>query len=206
MDSQVQAAAEAALIGLRFGTVGRWDIEKRYGGNISDNTGTDYAARFSDEDRALLDEVGGAGTAKRIIATLEDGTRVSADKAAVRAARKDGGEPSGTIEMPTLTLHTAADPLVAVQNQTLLREASGSTEDLVQLFTVAPETFPADPGAPYGAGHCSFTPDSQGRDDRPARPVGPRRAGPDRRVGERGVRRGLRVRPHVRARTLAELT
>ena len=161
IDSQVQAAAEAALIGLRFGTVGRWDIEKRYGGNISDNTDTDYAARFSDEDRALLDEVGGAGTAKRIIASLEEGERVSADTAAVKKARKDGGEPSGTIEMPTLTLHTAADPLVAVQNQSLLRDASGSTEDLVQLFTVAPDTFPAKPGAPYGAGHCNFTPDSR---------------------------------------------
>lgn len=160
-DSQVQAAAESALIGLRFGTVGRWDIEQRYGGNISDNTDTDYAGRFSDEDRALLDEVGGAGSAQRIIASLEEGQRVSADKAAVRAARKDGGEPSGTIEMPTLTLHTAADPLVAAQNQTLLRDASGSTGDLVQLFTVAPESFPADPGAPYGAGHCNFTPDSR---------------------------------------------
>jgi alpha-beta hydrolase superfamily lysophospholipase len=161
IDSQVQAAAEAALIGLRFGTVGRWDVEERYGGNISDNTDTDYAARFSDEDRALLDEVGGAGTAKRIIASLEDGERVSAEASAVKKARKDGGEPSGTIEMPTLTLHTAADPLVTVQNQTLFREASGSTEDLVQLFTVAPESFPSDPGAPYGAGHCNFTPDSR---------------------------------------------
>ena len=161
IDSQVQAAAEAALIGLRFGTVGRWDIEKRYGGNISDNTDTDYAARFSEEDRALLDEVGGAGTAKRIIASLEEGERVSAEASAVKKARKDGGEPSGTIEMPTLTLHTAADPLVAVQNQSYLRDASGSTEDLVQLFTVAPDTFPAKPGAPYGAGHCNFTPDSR---------------------------------------------
>ncbi len=161
VDSQVQAAAEAALIGLRFGTVGRWDVEQRYGGNISDNTGTDYSARFSDEDQALLDEVGGAGTAKRIIATLEAGERVSADRGAVRAARKDGGEPSGTIEMPTLTLHTAADPLVAVQNQELLREASGPTDELVQLFTVAPDTFASDPGAPYGAGHCNFTPDSR---------------------------------------------
>jgi alpha-beta hydrolase superfamily lysophospholipase len=160
-DSQVQAAAEAALIALRFGTVARWDIEERYDGNISDNTDTDYAARFSDEDRALLDEVGGSGTAERIIASLEQGERVSADKSAVRAARRDGGEPSGTIEVPTLTLHTAADPLVAVQNQSLLRDASGSTEDLEQLFTVAPPTFPAKPGAPYGAGHCNFTPDSR---------------------------------------------
>ena len=160
-DSQVQAAAEAALTGLRFGTVGRWDVEQRYGGNISDNTDTDYAARFSDEDRALLEEVGGAGSAERIVAALEDGERLAADKGAVRAARKDGGEPSGSIEMPTLTLHTAADPLVAAQNQSLLSEASGSTEDLVQLFTVAPDTFASDPGAPYGAGHCNFTPDSR---------------------------------------------
>ncbi len=160
-DSQVQAAAEAALIALRFGTVARWDIEQRYDGNISDNTDTDYAGRFSDEDRALLDEVGGAGTAERIVAALEEGERVSAERSAVRAARKDGGEPSGTIEVPTLTLHTAADPLVTVQNQSLLRDESGSTEDLVQLFTVAPDTFPADPGAPYGAGHCNFTPDSR---------------------------------------------
>ena len=161
VDSQVQAAAESALIGLRFGTVERWDIERRYGANISDNTDTDYAARFSDEDRDLLDTVGGAGTAKRIIAALADGDRVAADPGAVKRARKDGGEPSGTIEVPTITLHTAADPLVAVQNQTLLREASGSTDELVQLFTVAPDSFPANPGAPYGAGHCNFTPDSR---------------------------------------------
>jgi hypothetical protein len=161
VDSQVLAAAESALLGLRFGTVGRWDIEQRYGGNISDNRETDYAARFSDEDRALLDEVGGPGTAKEIIATLQGGDRVAADRAAVKAARKDGGEPSGTVEVPTLTLHTAADPLVGVQNQSYLREVSGDTEKLVQLFTVAPDTFPSSPGAPYGAGHCAFTPDSR---------------------------------------------
>ena len=86
---------------------------------------------------------------------------MSAEASAVKKARKDGGEPSGEIGMPTLTLHTAADPLVAVQNQSLLRDASGSTQDLAQLFTVAPDTFPAKPGAPYGAGHCNFTPDSR---------------------------------------------
>jgi dienelactone hydrolase len=161
VDSQVLAAAESALIGLRFGTVGRWDIEQRYGGNISENTDTDYAARLSVEDRELLDEVGGAGTAERIIAALEGGERVDADRSAVRAARKDGGEPSGTIEVPTLTLHTAADPLVGVQNQAYLRDASGDTDQLVQLFTVAPDTYPSQPGAPYGAGHCDFTPDSR---------------------------------------------
>ena len=161
VDSQASAAAEAALTGLRFGTVGRWDIEQRYGGNISDNTGTDYAARFSAEDRALLDEVGGPGTADGIIKKLQGGDRVRADRGAVRAARRDGGKPSGTIEVPTITLHTAVDPLVAVQNQTLLREASASTDELVQLFTVPPATYPANPGAPYGAGHCAFTPQTR---------------------------------------------
>ena len=161
IDSQIQAAAEAALIALRFGTVARWEIEQRFDGNISDNTDTDYAARFSAEDRALLDEVGGPGTAKGIIAALDEGQRVASDPAAVKSARKRGGEPSGTIEVPTITLHTAADPLVAVQNQTLLRDASGPTDDLVQLFTVAPDSYPGKPGAPYGAGHCEFTPDSR---------------------------------------------
>ena len=31
----------------------------------------------------------------------------------------------------------------------------------VQLYTVPPDTYPARPGAPYGAGHCEFTPDSR---------------------------------------------
>jgi pimeloyl-ACP methyl ester carboxylesterase len=159
--SKVQAAVESALIALRFGTAARWDIEQRYGGNISDNTQTDYAARLSADDRALLDEAGGAGSADRIIKALADGRRLAADPKAVKRARKDGGAPSGTIEVPTITLHTAADPLVAVQNETLLREASGSTDELVQLYTVPPATYPAKPGAPYGAGHCEFTPDSR---------------------------------------------
>jgi hypothetical protein len=29
------------------------------------------------------------------------------------------------------------------------------------VFTVPPATFPPDPGAPYGAGHCEFTPDTR---------------------------------------------
>jgi hypothetical protein len=32
---------------------------------------------------------------------------------------------------------------------------------LVQLFTVPPADYPEDPGAPYGAGHCNFTPESR---------------------------------------------
>ncbi len=160
-DSKVQAAAEGAVVALGFGVVARWEIEQRFGGPISDNTSTDYAARFSEEDLALLDEVGGPGAADRILRALRGGQRVAADAAAVRRARSRGGEPAGAVEVPTITLHTAADPLVAVQNERVLRDAARPDDPLVQIFTVAPARYPARPGAPYGAGHCEFTPESR---------------------------------------------
>jgi len=164
-ESRVKAAVEAVLTGLGFSTSGRYEVEQRFGGSVSDNTGTDYAARFSAEDRALLDTVGGPGTSQRIVTSMASAERVSADPAAVQSARAEGGDPSGAITVPTLTLHTAADPLVLVQNQSFLNErVQASAEkkaDLVQLFTVAPTTFSEATGAPYGAGHCNFTPESR---------------------------------------------
>lgn len=163
--SRVSATVESVLTGLGFGTFGRYDVEQRFGGNISDNTDTDYAARFSKEDRALIDLVGGAGATDRIIEQLVASTRVSAQPAAVARARELGGDPSGAVTVPTITMHTAADPLVLVQNQSFLNaryEAyAGAKTDLVQLFTVPPAEFPETPGAPYGAGHCNFTPESR---------------------------------------------
>ena len=67
---------------------------------------------------------------------------------------------TGALQAPVLSLHTAADPLVIVANQTVFSEvvtALGSAELLVTGITVAPSMFPEDPGAPYGAGHCNFT-------------------------------------------------
>lgn len=164
-ESRVKAAVEAVLTGLGFSTSARYEAEQRFGGSVSDNTATDYAARFSAEDRSLLDNVGGPGSSERIIAALQAAERVSADPAAVQRAEQDGGDPSGAITVPTITLHTAADPLVLVQNQSFLNERyqanPDKTADLVQLFTVAPATFSESTGAPYGAGHCNFTPESR---------------------------------------------
>ncbi len=90
------------------------------------------------------------------------------DQAALDKALAEGGDPQGTITDPTITLHTAADPLVIAQNETFLRDRfinaqsqGKATSDLVQLYTVAPATYPEDPGAPYGAGHCNFTSQSR---------------------------------------------
>jgi len=165
VESQVKAITEALASGLGFSTFGRYDVEQRFGGNISDNTETDYAARFNEADRGLIDAAGGEGTADKLIAELAKGERVSADAAAVSAAKETGGDPSGVISDPTITLHTSADPLVIAQNQSFLlervRSAEGQKADMVQLFTVPPATFPEKTGAPYGAGHCNFTPESR---------------------------------------------
>jgi hypothetical protein len=76
-----------------------------------------------------------------------------------RAAAVELGTLNGALQVPVLSLHTAADPLVIVANQTVFTEvvaARGSEELLVTGITVAPGTYPQDPGAPYGAGHCNF--------------------------------------------------
>ena len=48
-----------------------------------------------------------------------------------------------------------------MQNETVFRDrvyaATGRTGDLLQLYTLAPATYSAETGAPYGAGHCNFT-------------------------------------------------
>lgn len=167
--SKVSATVEALATALAFGTVGRYDIEQRYG-QISGNEGTDYATRFTDAEKESLDQISGPGTATRLITQLGIGKRVAADPAAVQNAIDNGGNPTGNVQQPTITIHTAADPLVVVQNESFfadrylkaLNGGAGTVQGgLVQLFTVAPSTYPESTGAPFGAGHCNFTKDTR---------------------------------------------
>jgi pimeloyl-ACP methyl ester carboxylesterase len=157
--SRLSAVGEAALTALGFATFNRWEMEQRVGGNPSDNTDADYAARVSAEERALIETIS-PGATDRLLAALAAAPRVAADPAA-REALRALGDPTGAIKDPTITLHTAADPLVIVQNQTVLAERAAAnpdrTADLVQIYTVPPGDYPQSPGAPYGAGHCNFT-------------------------------------------------
>lgn len=166
--SQVSGTIESLLTALGFGTVGRFDVEQRYGGPISGNEDTDYSLRIDDAERERIDAIGGEGATDRFLATLASGQRVSADPTAQAEALARGGDPTGRIQDPMITLHTSDDPLVIVQNETFFgdrvaqAEAAGEVRGgLVQLYTVPPATFPQDPGAPYGAGHCNFTLDSR---------------------------------------------
>jgi pimeloyl-ACP methyl ester carboxylesterase len=157
--SQVEAYAESVLTALGYGTFGRYDIEQRVGGNPSQNVDVDYSARVSATERSLIETVS-PGATDKLLAELAAGQRVSADQAA-RTKLAATGTPTGLVVHPTLTMHTAADPLVLAQNETVFSDEvqtnAKATGDLVQTFTVAPTTYPQDVGAPYGAGHCNFT-------------------------------------------------
>lgn len=155
--SRISASVEAALTGLGYATFGRYEIEQRVGGNPSSNADADYAGRVSDAERQLAELVS-PGAMDKAIAALTAGERIEADPDA-RDAADELGNPTGDLRDPTITLHTAYDPLVLVQNETVFAERVSESEkrsaDLVQLYTVPPATYAAP--APYGAGHCNFT-------------------------------------------------
>jgi pimeloyl-ACP methyl ester carboxylesterase len=163
IQSKVKAIVEALATDLGYATFARYDLEQRFGGNPSGNATTDYAARIDATEKSLIDTVT-AGATDTFNAEMAAGQRVTADPAALAKALAEGGDPKATITRPEITMHTAADPLVISQNQTfffdryLIAQQKGTaTAGLVQLFTVAPTTYPESPGAPYGAGHCNFT-------------------------------------------------
>jgi hypothetical protein len=156
LTSQLTGWAESIATALGFSTFVRYEMEQRVGGNPSSTVGTVYAARITPAERSQIESLSG-GQADELIAQVEAVPEVSAEPAA-RTRLQELGQPTGALTVPTLTVHTAADPLVIVQNETLFGERvtdSGEAAQLRQLFTVAPRSF--TPPAPYGAGHCVFT-------------------------------------------------
>jgi hypothetical protein len=83
---------------------------------------------------------------------------VSADpKASKRAMR---AVPGGDVRVPTIAVHTVADPLVLVQNESILADLAqmtGDSANLLQLYSAPPRRYAQAGPAPYGAGHCNFT-------------------------------------------------
>ncbi|UQX87135.1 lysophospholipase [Jatrophihabitans telluris] len=155
--SQVKARVEALLTALAFGTSGRYELEQRVGGDPSQNTDANYPARIDAAENQLISTVGGSVT--KLESALASLPRVSADTAA-RTAIEKLGDTTGQLSAPTVTLHTEADPLVLVQNESVLAartRVAGRSGQLVQLFIAPPATFSESTGAPYGAGHCNFS-------------------------------------------------
>lgn len=158
--SQVKAQVEGILTALEFGTAARYELEQRVGGNVSDNSATDYAARISPSEAAVIGLVKG-DTVASMDAKMAKAPRLKADSAAVNKAEALG-DTTGEINAPTLTLHTVADPLVIAQNEYVLSERAvkaGRATKLVDAFIKPPITYATK--APYGAGHCNFNDDQR---------------------------------------------
>ena len=157
--STLAAYTEGIETALGFATVARYDIEQRYGGNISGNTGADYSTRLTDTEKSFVNSYS-LGAVAKFDSVLAKGARVAANPAARARAMASGGDPKANIRVPTFTMHTAFDDLVEVQNESFFKaryDVSDHTATLVQAFTLPPSTYSPQPGAPYGAGHCNFT-------------------------------------------------
>jgi pimeloyl-ACP methyl ester carboxylesterase len=158
--SAVGAATESVLTALNYGTLGRYDIERRVGGNPSTNQGTDYRHRVTARAVARFTAFGfGDGLLSAYARALQTyGKRIPADQGARRRAAQLGN-PTGRLADPTLTMHTVHDPLVIVQNERVFAKRvarHGRGALLSQLFVRPPSYTTA---APYGAGHCNFSTD-----------------------------------------------
>ncbi|KOG31016.1 alpha/beta hydrolase family protein [Streptomyces resistomycificus] len=131
----------------------RQEAESRAGGNMSWNTGVDYAKLLGRSSvRKEVDQLyRKAGLSLRDdLATLDRAPRISADPAAV-AWMSGTSSFTGELTTPQLSVHTTGDALVPVQTESALRRAvtaAGSAPLLRQAYT-------------DNAGHCTFSPAEQ---------------------------------------------
>ncbi|MFE6164370.1 alpha/beta hydrolase family protein [Streptomyces sp. NPDC056486] len=150
-----QANQYTAVRGLvaQPGFAWREEAERRAGGNMSWNTGVDYAAMLArsahyKEVKALYKSAG--LSLRSDLRDLDRAPRVSAEPRAVRYMA-DHAAPSGRLNKPQFTIHTTGDALIPVQSESALLRAvtaAGRTPLLRQAYT-------------ENAGHCTFSPAEQ---------------------------------------------
>jgi pimeloyl-ACP methyl ester carboxylesterase len=128
----------------------RAELEFRAGGNVSWNTGVNYAAQLSKsadaaEVAALYKAAGLSLSAD--LDTLNDAPRISADPTAVQYLVQNITF-NGKIGVPVLTMHTTGDGLVVPENE----QAYDSVVDNADNASLLHQIFV------HRAGHCAFTP------------------------------------------------
>lgn len=132
-ESQLLAAVESLVTAVTFGLLIRYELTERIGAEVA------------------------VSRPVAIPLTMAGGQ----PDATARSAAVALGEPSGDLVQPTIALHTIDDSVTIAANVDVYatRVAEQGKSDLLQTwFTTPPEIFPTDPGAPYGAGHCNFSP------------------------------------------------
>lgn len=147
--SQEQNQYLAAQVDLFFDIVAMSEAEGRAGGNYSWNTGVNYFHQFQQSiDRkeviALYQQAG--LPLHQDLDTIQDAPRVSANPEAIHYMEKYIVF-NGDLDIPVLTMHTTADPLVFNQVEQAYAstvQQAGDSNLLRQVFV-------------NRAGHCAFT-------------------------------------------------
>jgi pimeloyl-ACP methyl ester carboxylesterase len=131
----------------------RQEAEVRAGGNMSWNTGVDYAKLLGQSSvrKEVTELYKEAGLSLRAdLATLNRAPRISADPDAVEWMSSTSSF-TGKLTKPQFSVHTTGDPLIPAQAQSALQRAvtaAGSAPLLRQAYT-------------DNAGHCTFSPAEQ---------------------------------------------
>lgn len=127
----------------------RQDAEEHAGGNMSWNTGVDYARILAHSpNRQEVDELyARSGMSPREdLAALDAAPRITADPTAVSYMSRNISF-TGRLTKPMMSIHTIGDPLVPVQAEQAYAEAvrdAGRSPLLRQAYV-------------HRAGHCTFT-------------------------------------------------
>ena len=109
--AELENIANAAALGV----IARLDLEAQSGGQIGDNTKTDYAAQLGDAAATFNMGLSGDTATGAMLGALAQAPRWSANPAALEKLRALGRH-TGTINVPTVTMHTEADPAVSAGN------------------------------------------------------------------------------------------
>ncbi|WP_405740174.1 S9 family peptidase [Streptomyces sp. NBC_00028] len=131
----------------------RLEAETRAGGNMSWNTGVDYARLLGQSSvrKEVTELYKKAGLSlRKDLATLNKAPRIGADPSAV-AWMSGTSAFTGKLTKPQLDIHTIGDALVPVQTESALKRAvtaAGSSRLLRQAYV-------------DNAGHCTFSPAEQ---------------------------------------------
>lgn len=109
--AELENIANAAALGV----IARLDLEQQVGGQFGDNSKTDYAAQLGDDAATYNMGLSGDTAIGGMLGALAQAPRWTADPAALAKLRALGHQ-TGTINVPTVTMHTVADPIVSPGN------------------------------------------------------------------------------------------
>ena len=113
--SPALAVLENVATAAALGVIARLDLEQQVGGQFSDNTKTDYKAQLGEAAATYNLALSGDAATGAMLGALAQAPRWKADPVALAKLRALGHE-NGTISVPTVTMHTEADPAVSSGN------------------------------------------------------------------------------------------